>query len=141
MLATAQKGYFLPVIEKDIVTDGNLSTCEFCNEFSICFSLEIKSLSKEIQQEIKNAIIAEKKTRRERKWSTLGSDGVEFEYLVLDINAGMRGIRYHVDGAFHDVQNKLIEENISISIDLSKYNRLIRNLVHRHIDEVYLRNC
>lgn len=140
MLATAQKGYFLPVIEKDIVTDGNLSTCEFCNEFSIGFSMEIKSLSKDIQQEIKNAIIEEKKKRSEKNWSTLGSDGVEFDYLVLDIDAGMKGITYHVDGAFHDAENELIEENISIPIDLSRYNRLIKNLVYRHIDEVYLRN-
>lgn len=155
MLAVAQKGYFLPIIEKDIKVSGVLNTCEFCNELMIGYNMEITGISEELRHEVEAAIIIAKREyfarydenhpipewKKSQKWCSSESDGVEFDYLALDIDIGANGITYHIDGGFHDSKDHLLEANISVPLDLNKYNGLVKNLVHRYIDDTYFRNC
>lgn len=41
MLETVQRGFILPIVEKDIRTDGKLDIVEFCNEFILGFNMNI----------------------------------------------------------------------------------------------------
>lgn len=155
MLAVAQKGYCLPIIEKDIKTSGALNTCEICNEFIIGFNMEIIGMSEDMRHKIEEAIITAKKKyfekynedypipewKKNEKWCSNGFDSIEFDFLALDIDIGRNGITYHIDGGFHDIEDDLLEANISIPLNLSKYNGLVKNLIHRYIDDTYFRNC
>ena len=155
MIAVAQKGYYLMIIEKDIEASGELEICEINNEFILNFNIGTTSVSDDMQQEIEEAISMVKKRdfekyngnnsipewKKGRKWCSNGGDGVEFDYLSLDIDIDRNGITYKINGGFHDVADDLLEAEISIPIDLSRYNGLIKNMVHRYIDDTYFRNC
>lgn len=155
MLAVAQKGYFLPIIERDIKVSGVLDSCEVCNELMIGFSTEITCMSEDIRHEVEEAIISAKikyfarydeehpipEWKKSQKWCSSESDGIEFDFLSLDIDIGVNGITYKINGGFHDIKDDLLEANISIPLDLSKYNGIVKNLVHRYIDNTYFRNC
>ena len=42
---------------------------------------------------------------------------------------------------FHDAVDIFMETDIEVPIDLRKYNSLVKNMVHRYIDDVFFKNC
>lgn len=150
MLALAQNGYCLPIIEKDIQVSRVLNTCELNNEFILGFNVEIIGVSGDMRHKIEKAITKAKaqcfkspipEWKKDKKWCSNGGDGIEFDYLSLDIDMSMEGITYSISGGFHDIMDDMLEGEISIPMDLHKYNGMVKNLVHRYIDDKYFRNC
>lgn len=149
MLAVAQKGYFLPIIEKDIKVDGNVEVYseEFCG---MAFDINIIDLSDELWEEVDSAIITEKiqylkrfdGLYKDKKWCRPDHKGVEFNYICLNIEVKENSpIQYSIRAGFHDVMDRFMETDIEVPIELRKYNGLVKNLLHRYIDDIFFRNC
>ena len=148
MLAVAQKGYSLPIIEQDIKVDGNVEvfTDEFCG---VSFDINIIDLSSELWKEVDTAIINEKMVYlkrynglyKDKKWCRLDHKGIEFNYISLNIEAKEnKPVQYFIRAGFHDIVDSFMETEIEIPIDLRKYNSLVKNMVHRYIDDVFFKN-
>lgn len=149
MLAVVQKGYSLPIIEQDIKVDGNVEvfTDEFCG---VSFDINIIDLSSELWKEVDTAIINEKMVYlkrynglyKDKKWCRLDHKGIEFNYISLNIEAKEnKPVQYFIRAGFHDIVDCFMETEIEIPIDLHKYNSLVKNMVHRYIDDVFFKNC
>lgn len=149
MLAVAQKEYFLPIIEKDIKVSGNVEVYseEFCG---MAFDINIIDLSDELWEEVDSAIITEKiqylkrfdGLYKDKKWCRPDHKGVEFNYIWLNIEVKEnKPIQYSIRAGFRDVIDRFMETDIEVPIDLRKYNGLVKNLLHRYIDDVFFRNC
>ena len=149
MLAVAQMGYCLPIIEKDIKIDGNVEVFseEFCG---VAFDMNIIDLSDELWEEVDSAIINEKIQYLKRfdglykneKWYRLDHKEIEFDYISLSVEVKEnKPVQYFIRAGFHDVVDIFMETDIEIPIDLHKYNSLVKNMVHRYIDDVFFKNC
>lgn len=147
MLAVAQKGYSLPIIEKDIKVDGNVEV--FSDEFcSLALDINIIDLSDELWEEVNTAVINEKTKYlnrydgiyKDRKWCRLDYKGIEFDYICLNIEVKEnKPVQYFVRVGFHDIVDKLLETDIEVPVDLRKYNGLVKNVVHRYIDNTFFK--
>lgn len=149
MLAVAQKGYCLPITEREIKVDGKVEV--FAEEFcGISFDINIIDLSNELWEELDVAIVCEKFKYLKRydglhsnkRWCRLDHKGIEFDYISLSVEVKEnKPVQYFIRAGFHDVVDIFMETDIEIPIDLHKYNSLVKNMVHRYIDDVFFKNC
>lgn len=141
MLATAiaEKGMVLPIIDKDIVTDGKINAFGLGNEFQFGFYMDINKISDSMWGKIHKAIIQAKseKTAKERRWTSGGYDSIEFEFISLNLSVTESGIDYTIDGLFHDSSDENLEADFHVALDLSRYNGMVKRLVHKYIDDTY----
>ena len=149
MLAVAQEGYCLPIMESGIKVDRNVEVFpdEFCG---ISFDINIMDLSDKLWEELDIAIVNEKIEYLKRydglyqhkKWCRLDHKGIEFDYVSLNVEVKEnRPVQYFIRAGFHDAVDSFMETDTEIPIDLRKYNGLVKNMVHRYIDDVFFKNC
>lgn len=148
MLAVAQKGYCLPIIEKDIKVDGKMEVFpdEFCG---ICFDMNVIDLSDKLWEEVDSAIVNEKieymkrydGLYRDKQWCRMDHKGIEFDYICLNIEVKEnKPIHYFIRAGFHDTMDRMMETEIEVPVDLRKYNGFVKNLLHRYIDDVFFKS-
>lgn len=148
MLAVAQKGYCLPIMEKEVKVDGNVEVFpdEFCG---ICFDLNIIDLSDKLWEELDSAIVNEKikylkrydGLYRDQQWCRMDHKGIKFDYICLNIEVKEnRPVQYSIRAGFHDTMDSYMETEVEVPVDLHKYNGLVKNLLHRYIDDVFFKN-
>lgn len=149
MLAVVQKGYSLPIMESGIKVDGNVEVFpdEFCG---VTFDINIMDLSNKLWRELDFAIVNEKieylkrydGLRQHDKWCRLDHKGIEFDYISLSVEVKEnKPVQYFIRAGFHDIVDCFMETDIEVPIDLRKYNSLVKNMVHRYIDDVFFKNC
>ena len=68
--------------------------------------------------------------------------GIKFDYISLNVEVKEnKPVQYFIRAGFHDAVDSFMETDIEIPIDLHKYNSLVKNMVHRYIDDVFFKNC
>ena len=114
------------------------------------FDINIMDLSDKLWKELDFAIVNEKieylkryeGLRQHEKWCRLDHKGIEFDYISLRVEVKEnKPVQYFIRAGFHDVVDIFMETDIEIPIDLHKYNSLVKNMVHRYIDDVFFKNC
>ena len=80
--------------------------------------------------------------RQHDKWCRLDHKGIEFDYISLSVEVKEnKPVQYFIRAGFHDIVDSFMETDIEVPIDLRKYNSLVKNMVHRYIDDVFFKNC
>lgn len=104
----SQVEYFLTINDDEIQTTTKVNEIETEDEgFHICFRIPIKALSDGIWEKIKQSIIVSKR-----------------EYNNDSCNK-------------RNMEDELLEELVDIPIDLHRYDKEVRDLVHQFIDDTF----
>lgn len=139
----SQVEYFLTINDDEIQTTTKVNEIETEDEgFHICFRIPIKALSDGIWEKIKQSIIVSKReynndSCNKRKWMSDGYGDIVFHYFVLSVWVDQNGISYNILCGFNDMEDELLEELVDIPIDLHRYDKEVRELVHQFIDDTF----
>ena len=139
----SQIEYYLTIADDEIQTTTKVEEIETEDDgFHICFRIPIKALSDGIWENINKSVIKAKReccndTQNKRKWISDGSGGIEFNYFVLSVWVDQNGISYDIYCGFNDIKDTLLEEYINVPIDLHRYDKEVRDLVHQYIDDTF----
>ena len=116
--------------------------------------IDILDMSDELKADIEKAIEVEKVnnakewndyynkhpevTRYERVWSDKPVN-IFCQYLNIDLEAG-KPVRYEVVAVFEDAENKLLEADVRIPIDLSAYDNELKVVFTQVMIEMFFSN-
>lgn len=139
----SQIEYFLIIADDEIQTTTKVEEIETEDEgFHVCFRIPIKTLSDALWEKINKSVVKAKReycndTQNKRKWISDGYGDIEFHYFVLSVWVDQNGISYEISCGFNDIKDTFLEEFIGIPIDLHRYDKEVRSLVHQYIDDTF----